>query len=58
MFLKYPIDMSKPQKLDYADDLLCQFQIALRCLRANKQQSYYSADFFSAFKEEEKFVIL
>ena len=31
MILKYPISLDKPEDYDYADDLLCQFQIAIKC---------------------------
>ncbi len=35
MILKYPINLNKPKDYRFDDDILCQFQVALRCLRAN-----------------------
>jgi len=37
MILKYPISLDKPEDYDYADDLLCQFQIAIKCIRSDRK---------------------
>ena len=48
MILKYPISLDKPEDYDYADDLLCQFQIALKCLQSDQKQVYYPSSLFRA----------
>jgi len=51
LILAYPIEFKKPRDYDYSDDLLCQFQVALMCLRADRKQTYLPKNFFRAFKE-------
>ena len=58
MILKYPIDLDKPEDYDYADDLLCQLQVAFRNLRGNIYQPYYPVDFFRTIKQNKKFINL